>query len=151
MPAPTACPSPPPTWPISPRAPELKRALVEAWPELSPWERPFASVVDEAGASNMIVRYTGMGLAHVNDATVLSGLVARYHHAIQQIWESRTYQVAEGLLVGLYPAALASEELAQATRAWLAANTSAVPALRRIVVEHLAGVERALAAQERDA
>ncbi|MGC5075565.1 aminopeptidase N [Agrococcus sp. DT81.2] len=114
-------------------------------------EAAFASVVDQAGASNMIVRYTGIGLAHVNDASVLSGLVPRYHDAIQQIWESRTYQVAEGLLVGLYPAALASEELAEATRAWLSANTSAVPALRRIVVEHLAGVERALAAQERDA
>ncbi len=114
-------------------------------------EAAFASVVDEAGASNMIVRYTGVGLAHVNDASVLSGLVPRYHDAIQQVWDSRTYQVAEGLLVGLYPASLASEELAQATRGWLAANTSAVPALRRIVIEHLAGVERALAAQERDA
>jgi aminopeptidase N len=114
-------------------------------------ETAFASVVDETGASNMIVRYTGLGLSHVNDAAVLSGLIPRYHDAIEQIWESRTYQVAEGLLVGLYPSALASEELASATREWLSAHTSAVPALRRIVVEHLAGVERALAAQERDA
>ena len=87
----------------------------------------------------------------MNDASVLSGLVPRYHDAIQQIWDSRTYQVAEGLLVGLYPASLANEDLAQATRGWLSANTAAVPALRRIVIEHLAGVERALAAQERDA
>ena len=44
-----------------------------------------------------------------------------------------------------------SEPLAAATREWLEANESAAPALRRIMVEHLAGVERALAAQERDA
>ncbi|MEV7528886.1 aminopeptidase N [Agrococcus sediminis] len=114
-------------------------------------EAAFASVADEAGASNMIVRYTGLGLQHVNDASSLEPLVARYHDAIQQIWDSRTYQVAEGLLVGLYPAVLADERLAEATRAWLADNESAVPALRRIVVEHLAGVERALKAQQRDA
>ncbi|GEK80814.1 aminopeptidase N [Agrococcus baldri] len=114
-------------------------------------EAAFASVADEAGASNLIVRYTGLGLQHVNDASVLSGLVARYHEAIQPIWDARTYQMAEGLLGGLYPAVLASDELAQASRAWLAANESAVPALRRIIVEHLAGVERALRAQQRDA
>ncbi|GAA3609362.1 aminopeptidase N [Agrococcus terreus] len=113
-------------------------------------EAAFASVVDAEGASNMIVRYTGQGLAHVNDPASLQGLVARYHDAIQSIWDSRTYQVAEGLLVGVYPGGLASRELADATRAWLAANEPA-PALRRIIIEHLAGVERALAAQERDA
>ena len=114
-------------------------------------EAAFASVVDEAGASNMIVRYTGLGLVHVNDASSLEGLVERYHGAIHSIWDTRTYQVAEGLLVGLYPGVLASEQLAAATRQWLEANVSAAPALRRIIIEHLAGVERALAAQERDA
>lgn len=114
-------------------------------------EAAFASVADQAGASNLIVRYTGLGLQHVNDASVLTDLVSRYHGAIQGIWDSRTYQIAEGLLVGLYPAVLANDELAQASRTWLGANADATPALRRIVVEHLAGVERALAAQQRDA
>lgn len=113
-------------------------------------EAAFASVADEIGASNMIVRYTGNGIAHVNDPASLQGLVARYHDAIEGIWASRSYHVAEGLLTGLYPAPLASEELAEATRSWLASHEP-VPALRRIIIEHLAGVERALAAQERDA
>ena len=113
-------------------------------------EAAFASVADQSGASNMIVRYTGLGLQHVNDPAVLADIVGRYHGAIQQIWDSRTYQVAEGLLVGLYPAVVADEALAAASREWLAANEP-VPALRRIVIEHLAGVERALAAQQRDA
>ena len=113
-------------------------------------EAAFASVADVQGASNMIVRYTGLGLAHVNDPASLEGLVARYHDAISSIWDSRSYHVAEGLLVGLYPVGLADERLAEATRGWLAANEP-VPALRRIIVEHLAGVERALAAQRLDA
>ncbi|WP_425846706.1 aminopeptidase N [Agrococcus sp. TSP3-2-1] len=114
-------------------------------------EAAFASVVDQAGASNMIVRYTGLGLVHVNDASSLDAIVDRYHEAIHGIWDTRTYQVAEGLLVGLYPAVVADERLARTTREWLERNESAAPALRRIVVEHLAGVERALEAQERDA
>jgi aminopeptidase N len=45
---------------------------------------------------------------------------------------------------------MASAELRDATLAWLAANVEP-PALRRLVIENLAGVERSLAAQERDA
>jgi aminopeptidase N len=45
---------------------------------------------------------------------------------------------------------LANEELQAASQSWLAANTDE-PALRRLVVENLAGVDRALAAQARDA
>ncbi|WP_430592726.1 aminopeptidase N [Humidisolicoccus flavus] len=106
----------------------------------------FASVADEAGASNLIVRYTALGLLHVNDPEVLRPLIAKYHESLLPIWNSRTYQIAEGLIVGLYPSVLASAELAEATRAWLRA-TDANPALVRLVKENLAGVERALAVQ----
>lgn len=111
--------------------------------------RAFASIVDEEGASNLIVRFTAAGLQHVHDPAVLASLIERYHAAIVPIWESRTYQIAEQLIVGLYPSVVASEELAAATRAWLA-TAPHVPALRRLVVEQLAGVERALRAQARD-
>lgn len=112
-------------------------------------ERAFASVADAAGASNLIVRYTALGLQHVNDPADLATLIERYHAALIPIWESRTYQIAEGLIVGLYPSVVATEELAAATRRWLAEHQD-VPALRRLVQEQLAGVERALRVQERD-
>jgi aminopeptidase N len=69
---------------------------------------------------------------------------------LTDIWNSRSYKIAEYVVTGLYPTALASEELVHATRKWLDANPD-TPALRRLVVENLAGVERALAAQKRDA
>jgi aminopeptidase N len=46
---------------------------------------------------------------------------------------------------------LANAALRDATRTWLTANPAAPAALRRLVAENLAGVERALAVQERDA
>jgi hypothetical protein len=76
--------------------------------------------------------------------------VEPYFAALTTVWESRSYKIAEYIVEGLYPSALASTELRDRTRAWLDANPE-VPALRRMLVEALAGVERALAAQARDA
>jgi aminopeptidase N len=59
--------------------------------------------------------------------------------------------MAEYLLVNLYPLALANKELVAETESFLAkAEIQSKPALRRIIIENLANVERALAAQKRD-
>jgi aminopeptidase N len=76
--------------------------------------------------------------------------VARYFGSLGEIWKSRSYHIAETLVVGLYPAPLASQALVDATKAWLDENQE-IPALRRLVIENLAGVERALRVQARDA
>ena len=110
----------------------------------------FSSVVDSDTLPNAIVRNTALGYQHVNDPSVLAPLVERYFASINDLWESRSYAIAEALVVGLYPTPLANQELVDATRAWLDANHD-IPALRRLVVENLAAVERALKAQERDA
>lgn len=99
---------------------------------------------------NAIVRMATMGFQHVNDPASLEGLVGRYFDALVGVWEGRSYKIAEYLILGLYPTPLASLRLVDATRAWLDANADQPAALRRMVSENLAGVERALAAQERD-
>ena len=68
------------------------------------------------------------------------------------IWNSRTYQIAQYLIVGLYPAR-AGEHRAARRHARVARGQRATPpaALRRLVDENVAGVERALAVQDRDA
>ncbi len=99
--------------------------------------------------SNEIQRAITLGFGHVNDPAPLAGLVEPYHEALERVWADRSYQLAETYISGLYPGALANAELAAATNAWLATHQD-VPALRRLVAEHVAGVERALAAQERD-
>ena len=110
----------------------------------------FSSLVDSDELPNAIVRQTTVGFQHNNDPSVFEPLVARYFDSIGALWEARSYHIAETLVVGLYPASLASESLRDATNAWLAANPE-VPALRRLVIENLAGVERALLVQAKDA
>ena len=69
---------------------------------------------------------------------------------LEDIWDRRSYAIAEKLVDGLYPSPLANRALADASRAWLDSHPD-VPALRRLVIERLAGIDRALAAQARDA
>ncbi|MFT4231140.1 MAG: aminopeptidase N [Microbacterium sp.] len=110
----------------------------------------WSSLVDSDALPNTIVRATTVGLQHPAGRDVLDALVEPYFDALVPLWKGRTYQIANYLITGGYPSPLANRELRDATRAWLSDNRD-IPALRRLVSENLAGVERALAAQDRDA
>ncbi len=109
----------------------------------------FTSLAESDTLSNAIVRAVTMGYQHTNDPSSLSAQIQPYFAELNTIWNSRSYKIAEHFIVGLYPSPLASQELVDATNAWLAQNPD-TPALRRLVIENLAGVERALKAQSRD-
>ncbi|TDN92750.1 aminopeptidase N [Microbacterium sp. BK668] len=128
-------------------AAQAKAALPDAEAKKAAW----SSLIDSDDLPNTIVRAAAAGFTHPASVDQLGAFVEPYFDMLLPIWESRTYQIAQYLIVGLYPAALANVELRNATRAWLAANGQAAPALRRLVQENLAGTERALAVQERDA
>ena len=120
-----------------------------ALPTLAGKQAAWSSLIDSDTAPNTIVRVTAAGFLRANDTTLLEPFVDQYFAMLQPIWEARSFSIAEKLVIGLYPAPLANAELVITTRAWLDANAGPV-ALRRLVIENLAGVERALAAQARD-
>ena len=122
-----------------------------ALPTLEAKRAAWASLVDDDSLPNTIVRSAALGFVHPASSDVLDEFAQPYFDMLLPIWESRSYQIANYLITGLYPAPLASIALRDATRAWLGANKDAAPPLRRLVDENLAGVERALAVQERDA
>jgi aminopeptidase N len=103
----------------------------------------------DASIANVVLRSSGMGFQHANGPEGFESLVAPYFDALDRIWTERSYKIAEYVIFGFYPAPLASQELVDATNAWLDAHPD-VPALRRLVIENLAGIERALRAQQRD-
>ena len=109
----------------------------------------FMALADSDKLSNVIVRNITQGYQHTNDPAPLQDLVQPYFDSLNDVWKNKSYKMAEHFVLGLYPTPLASQELVDATRAWLDANTD-TPALRRLVTENLATVERALKAQERD-
>ena len=127
-------------------AAQAKAALPDRAARQAAWD----SLIESDEQPNTIVRSAALGFTHPAGVALLGDFVQPYFDMLLPIWSSRSYQIAQYLIVGLYPAALANLELRDATRAWLAENADAAPALRRLVNENLAGVERALAVQERD-
>ena len=128
-------------------AAQAKAALPGAEAKKAAW----SSLIDKDDLPNTIVRSATLGFTHPATVGDLTAFVEPYFAMLLPVWESRTYKIAEYLITGLYPAPLANVELRDATRAWLEANADAAPALRRLVLENLAGVERALSVQDRDA
>lgn len=104
----------------------------------------FDLIFANADQTNAIVRAAGLGFNHVNDATLLEPLVQPYLDSLNSIWSERSFHMASQILEGFYPSPIANEELRAATQNWLDTNPQAAPALRRVVVECLAGVERAV-------
>lgn len=127
-------------------AANARAAIPTAEAKRAAWD----SVTLDDSAPNTIVRATGLGFQHTSDPAVLEAMVPVYFDALRSLWDAKSYKIAEYLVVGFYPAATPTPAIVDATRAWLDANPD-VPALRRLVIENLAGVERALRAQERDA
>ena len=109
----------------------------------------FNQLVSSDATPNAIVRSLTLGYDLVNDQSALEPLVDEYFSMLEPMWNSRTYKIAEYLAEGLYPGSLVSEELVEKSKAWLESHTS-IPALRRIVEESVAGVERALRVQALD-
>ncbi|WP_308490987.1 aminopeptidase N [Microbacterium terrisoli] len=128
-------------------AAQAKAALPDAASKQIAWD----SLIVHHDLPNTVVRSAAAGFVHPAGAAALEPFVAQYFDMLLPIWNSRTYQIAHYLISGLYPAPLANTALRDATRTWLAENDDAPAALRRIVAENLAGVERALAVQARDA
>jgi aminopeptidase N len=110
----------------------------------------FARLTTEPDIPNAVVRSLTLGYDLVNDQSALTDLIDPYFEMIERIWQERTYKIAEYIVEGLYPSSLVSEQLVKASKHWLAHHPD-IPALRRIVEEGLAGVERALRVQARDA
>ncbi|MFF1438534.1 aminopeptidase N [Streptomyces sp. NPDC058295] len=115
-------------------------AKAEAW----------ASVVDSDELPNAVQEAVIGGFVQTDQRELLAPYTDRYFEVVKGIWDSRSHEIAQQIAVGLYPTVQVSRETLAKTDDWLA---SAEPnaALRRLVSEARAGVERALKAQAADA
>ncbi|MEV6674058.1 aminopeptidase N [Streptomyces sp. NPDC051162] len=110
----------------------------------------WAQVVESDKLPNAVQEAVIGGFVQTDQRELLAPYSEKYFAVVKGIWESRSHEIAQQIVVGLYPALLVSQETLDATDAWLA---SAEPnaALRRLVTESRAGVERALKARAADA
>ncbi|MER0479920.1 aminopeptidase N [Streptomyces sp. Edi2] len=115
-------------------------AKAEAW----------ASVVESDRLPNSTQESVIGGFVQTDQRELLAPYTAKYFDAVKDIWNSRSHEMAQQIAVGLYPALHVSQETLDATDAWLASAEPSA-ALRRLMTESRAGIERALKAQAADA
>ncbi len=113
----------------------------------------WAAVVEDGDLANALQTSTIAGFGRAHDRALLVPFVEPYFEAIERVWTTRTNEIAQNVVVGLYPTLLAGlpdVDVLARTDAWLEQLGDRHPALRRLVVESRDGVRRAVAAQERD-
>ncbi|SLJ73610.1 aminopeptidase N [Mycobacteroides abscessus subsp. abscessus] len=109
----------------------------------------WATVMEDDTVPNITARSIVGGFAPVGQGELLAPYVERYFADIPAVWERRSSEVAQTVVVGLYPAWAISAEAVAVADKFLAGDHP--PALRRLVSEGKAGVERALRARAFDA
>ncbi|BBX97254.1 aminopeptidase N [Mycobacterium lacus] len=123
-----------------------------ARPQFDVKDRAFTTVVEDDTLANATGRAIIAGIAAPGQGELLEPLTARYFEAIPGVWARRSSEVAQSVVVGLYPHWDISEAGIAAADSFLTAPESEVPpALRRLVLEGQAGVKRALRARSFDA
>ncbi|GHE93624.1 aminopeptidase N [Streptomyces griseoluteus] len=115
-------------------------AKAEAW----------ASVVESDKLPNAVQEAVITGFVQTDQRELLAPYTDRYFDSVKSAWDSRSHEMAQQIAVGLYPSVQVSEETLRKTDAWLT-SADPTPALRRLISESRAGVERALKAQRADA
>jgi aminopeptidase N len=88
------------------------------------------------------------GFSHPSQKKLLAGYVVKYFADVAGVWERRSSERAQPVVLGLFPAWAVAPDTVTAANEWLAEERP--PALRRLVSEGRAGIVRALAAQEFD-
>jgi aminopeptidase N len=114
-------------------------AKAEAWHQ----------VVEEGQLSNTLQESVIGGFVQTDQQELLRPYTERYFAVVKDVWEERSHEMGMQVVLGLYPTVQVEQATLDATDAWLRDEQPA-PALRRMVVECRAGVERALKAQAAD-
>ena len=127
-------------------AAQATAALPGAEAKAAAWE----SIVERSELPNAAQRSAIVGFSRVHDASVLEPYVDRYFEAVREVWNTRTHEIAQQIVVGLYPSRLTRQETIDRTDAFLESLGDEAPALRRLILESRDGLVRALKAQAAD-
>ena len=113
-------------------------------------ERAWEAAVVRDDIANETQRQVALAFQVPGQDELLAPYVDRYFEVADSVWETKGVQRSQVILQFLFPRALATQEVLDRVNAWLG-STDANPAAMRYVRGGAADLERALAAQEKDA
>ncbi len=124
-------------------------AAAAARPQAEVKRAAWQQVIEDDTLANITARSIISGIVQPGQQELMKPWTAEYFGAISGVWQRRSSEVAQTVVVGLYPAWDVSQDGLDAADRFLA-DPQVPPALRRLVVEGRAGVERALRARKFD-
>ncbi|HSN06510.1 MAG TPA: aminopeptidase N [Candidatus Angelobacter sp.] len=120
-----------------------------AVPTMAAKEAAFAAAVESDELPNALLVATLVGFVQADQRELHRAFLPRYFAALPEVWNTRTNETAQTIVLGLYPATLVEQSTLDLTDEFLARDD--VPAgARRLVREGRDGIERSLRCQARD-
>jgi aminopeptidase N len=123
-------------------------AASAARPQAVVKDAAWQQVIEDDTIANVTTRSIVTGFVQPGQAALLAPFTAKYFASIAGVWERRSSEVAQTVVIGLYPSSDVSQSGLDAADEFLSGDLP--PALRRLVIEGRAGVERALRARAFD-
>jgi aminopeptidase N len=124
-------------------------AAAAARPQPAVKEAAWQQVIEDDTLANITARSIIGGFVRPGQEELLNPFSAKYFDAISGVWQRRSSEVAQTVVIGLYPAWDVSQAGLDAAEQFLA-DPEVPPPLRRLVIEGRAGIERALRARAFD-
>ena len=125
-------------------------AAAAARPQAEVKAAAWREVIEDDTLPNITARAIIGGWAQPGQRNLLAPYRQRYFDTVAAVWDRRSSEVAQTVVVGLYPSWDVSAEALEAAD-WFLGGLHVPPALHRLVLEGRAGVERALKARAFDA
>ena len=124
-------------------------AAAAARPQADVKHRAWREVMEDDTLANITARAIITGFVQPGQRELLAPYTQQYFDTISNVWERRSSEVAQTVVVGLYPSwDISAEAIAAAD--WFLGGLHVPPPLRRLVLEGRAGVERSLKARTVD-
>jgi aminopeptidase N len=115
-------------------------------------EEAWRLVVEQDDLPNAMQEAVIAGFAHPTQGELVAPYVARYFADVRDVWERRSSELAQNVVIGLFPTWTSTiDESTLAAADQFLARKDVPPALRRLVSEGRADVARALRARAADA
>ncbi|ULE31855.1 aminopeptidase N [Mycobacterium sp. IDR2000157661] len=124
-------------------------AAAAARPQPAVKDAAWQQVIEDDTLANITARSIIGGFVRPGQRELLQPFRDAYFTAISGVWQRRSSEVAQTVVIGLYPAWDISQAGLDSADAFLA-DPDVPPPLRRLVLEGRAGVERALRARTFD-
>ncbi len=107
--------------------------------------------VEDAALPNAVQAAVIGAFWQVEQLDLLAPYVERYFSCVDAVWRDRPGEMAQNVVVGLYPGLVVGRDVVARTDAHLAGRDDVPAALSRLLLEGRDSVVRALRARERDA